>query len=350
VLRRLRRLVDKVRTRHAPDPRKAVFDVRVERRGAGFVLVGQTTDATAALELSAAARDVVTDGLPLFDEIVQLPQPALAEEHGVVLAAACPVYAEPCLPAPQISQLLMGMRVDMLERRADWLRVRAEDGYLGWVHAGYIGLGDVDWAHRWERGTAGEAVVSLGAEVVDEFGHRIMHVPWGARLVRCAPAEYCLPDGSRGRIAAGGEIIEIDRLADRFPARGESVARTARRWLGAPYLWGGTTPAGVDCSGFTQAIFWLHGMALPRDSDLQATVGASLDIEQEITTLRAGDLLFFAEFNCRITHVAISLGGARIIHSALSRGGVAINDLDGDRPFERRLRACYSQARRLLAD
>jgi cell wall-associated NlpC family hydrolase len=158
-----------------------------------------------------------------------------------------------------------------------------------------------------------------------------------------------LPDGRRGRLA-NGELVPVDRLFDRFPPRGESVVRTAQRWLGSPYLWGGVAFGGVDCSGLAQAVFWMHGIALPRDSDLQARVGSQVDVGENFSGLMAGDLLFFSENADRITHVAISMGGGAMIHSSLTNGGVELNDLRGNREFEAKLRSIYSHAQRVLPD
>jgi gamma-D-glutamyl-L-lysine dipeptidyl-peptidase len=266
----------------------------------------------------------------------------------VVRAAVAPAYAHPRLPGTQISQLVLGMRVELLSRDGDWIRIRGEDGYIGWVHSGYIMAGPEDWALAWERATAGEPVVSLGADLVDEDGRTLMRLPWGARLLRHSGA-YQLPDGRHGDVAHG-DLVDVDRLADWFPPRGESVARTARRWLGAPYIWGGVTLHGVDCSGFTQAVMWMHGVALPRDSDLQAAVRIGSDVEPTPTQSRAGDLLFFAEEGQRVSHVAISLGGSLIIHSALGNGGVDVNDLEGELPLEQRLRRMLVKVRRVLPD
>jgi len=268
--------------------------------------------------------------------------------YGVVRAAIVPVYLEPSLPAAQISQLVLGMRFDLLARRGDWLRVRAEDGYLGWIHDGYVRLGEREWAERWERGSYGEPVVSLGAELVDEEGNALARLPWGARVLRFG-STYELPDGRRGTVGSG-EVVDVDRLADRFPARGDSIARTARRWHGTPYLWGGVTMSGADCSGFAQAVMWMHGIALPRDSDLQARIGVPVDPGEDFSAVRPGDLLFFAEHSARVSHVAISLGGPLIIHSALGNGGVAVNTMTGELDFERRLRRLFTEVRRLLPD
>src|SRR5690606_31508950 len=154
-----------------------------------------------------------------------------------------PVYLEPSLPAAQISQLGLGMRFDLPARRRDWLRVRAEDGYLGGIHAGYVRLRERERAERWAPGAYGEPGSPPGAEVVDEEGNALARLAWGARVLRFG-STYELPDGRRGTVGSG-EVVDVDRLADRFPARGDSIARTARRWHGTPYLWGGVTMSGA---------------------------------------------------------------------------------------------------------
>jgi gamma-D-glutamyl-L-lysine dipeptidyl-peptidase len=330
------------------DTRRSVFDVRAEARGADVALTGRTTEPGEADGLIAPAAELLGNDGRVIDEIVRLPDADDAQAHGLVTAALAPVYSEPRMPAPQVSQVVLGMRLDILERSGVWLRVRTEDAYIGYVHAGFVRLGDRAWAARWERGSVGEPVVSLGADLIDADGGAICRAPWGARLIRYSPLEYGLPDDRRALIRVG-EVVDVDRLADWFPLRGESVARTARRWLGTPYLWGGITPSGADCSGFTQAVLWLHGIALPRDSDMQATTGVAIDPGKDFDALRPGDLLFFADGN-GVNHVALSLGGSRIVHSALTNGGVAQSNLSGDDDFDRRLRATFTHARRLLPD
>jgi hypothetical protein len=340
------RAIESVRRQYVPDFRSGVFDVAADQSGANVVLRGQSTHPQAVAALIGLLRE---QGLTAVDEVTSLPDVTLgAARHALVRSAVAPVYAEPRLPAPQISQLVIGMRVELLSQSGPWFRIRGEDGYIGWVYEGYLQTGADDWAFSWERGTSGESVVSLGAELVDEDGRILARLPWGARLSRHSGALH-LPDGRTG-VLAHGDVIDIDRLADWFPHRGESVARTARRWYGAPYLWGGVTLNGVDCSGFTQAVMWMHGIALPRDSDLQERAGPGVALDVVPGQLRPGDLLFFAEEDARVSHVAISLGGTLMIHSALGNGGVHINDLAGHEPLEQRLASMFVSARRLLAD
>ena len=339
-------VIETVRRTHVPDFRSGVFDVQASRRGGTLVLTGQSTHPDAVRELM---QQLVSRGILPVDKVVRLPDPGLGEHrHALVRAPVAPLYAEPRLPAPQISQLILGMRVEVLSRRHDWVRLRGEDGYVGWVHGGYLRTGSEDWAYSWERGTAGVSAVSLGAELVDDEGRTLAPLPWGARLAHHTRA-YHLPDGRHGLIA-NGEVVPIDRLRDWFPPRGESVVCTARRWLGAPYLWGGLTQLGVDCSGFVQAVLWMHGIALPRDSDLQSAMGARIEQQDPLAAARPGDLVYFAERAERVSHVAISLGGALIIHSALGNGGVAIDDLNSTASLPRRLRDMVVSARRMLPD
>ncbi|CAN5714909.1 C40 family peptidase [soil metagenome] len=343
--------IDAVREEYVPDGRSGIFEIRLEpaaskRARAALVLTGQTTHDEAVTELLRRLR---ADGLTVRDSVTRLPDAAVGPAgHALVRAAVAPLYVTPRLPASQISELVLGMRVEVLSRDGDWLRIRAEDGYLGWVHAGYVEQGSPEWTFAWERGTAGEAVVSLGAELVDDDGRTLARLPWGARLARHS-GSYQLPDGRRGTVV-NGEVIDVDRLLDRSPPRGESVARKSRRWLGTPYLWGGVTPAGADCSGFTQAVMWMHGIALPRDSDLQERTGAEVEVDEDFAALRPGDLVYFAEAGARVSHVAFSLGGAQIIHAALSNGGVHTNDLTGLTPFEQRLRQMLVRVRRMLPE
>ena len=124
--------------------------------------------------------------------------------------------------------------------------------------------------------------------------------------------------------------------------------------LGARYVFGGTTPAGFDCSGFVQYVFAQEGVSLPRTSRQMAGIGAAVDFRSDdrsddrLENLRPGDLLLFAHDGSRIDHVAIYAGRGRIIHSSASGGGVRYDDLDSERGrwFAERLVA----VRRVVAD
>ncbi|HSH46467.1 MAG TPA: SH3 domain-containing C40 family peptidase, partial [Longimicrobiales bacterium] len=286
-------------------------------------------------------------GVPLTIQV--LPDRSLSpRSDALVRSAVAPLYRRATMNAAQVSQYVLGNRVTLLYRHGPFWRVRGEDGHVGWIHRGYLLRAEPERTLAWERAEGGEPVVSLGAELQDPAGNTFARLPWGARVIRLSRERILLPDGREGTLG-GGEVVGADRLADRFPPLGESITRTARRWLGAPYLWGGVTPAGVDCSGLIQSVFWIHGVAMPRDSDLQVRIGVEVDPGDDFSQLLPGDLLFFAGKG-PVDHVALSLRGPHIIHSSASNGGVDLNDLSGDLPVERMLRRGFVRARRVLAD
>ena len=339
-------LVEEVRERYAPDPRLAVFEVEVEIEGGRITLLGATSERDAAQELHRRAA-----GLTGWDEVVdrvQLLPEAEADErvHAVVSAAVAPMLAGPSIRSTQVSQAVLGSRLIVFRRDGRWLQCRGSDGYIGWIHAGYVALMDEGMARAWELGADGDLWVALDAAVALDSGDVMVRLPWGARVVREQDGIVRLPDGRTGH--ARGEMVPLGARGLGFPLDVEAVCDSAAKWLGVPYLWGGVTMGGVDCSGFVQALYRMHGCVIPRDSDQQSRAGEPVECGESFENLRAGDLLFFAEDGTRCTHVAMSTGGSQIIHSSLGNGGVARNDMAGRRSYERELRRIFLWARRMV--
>jgi hypothetical protein len=345
VIVRLESLIEEVRREHARDPRMSIFDIEVIEDAAGLALIGATSEPAAAEELHR--RVGVLGDVRIRDEVERLPNGDLEEKpFALVRAAVAPLVAGPEVSAAIVSQAVLGQRLAPLRTFGRWLQCRSEDGYIGWVHRGYLcPVSEVE-ATEWEVGSGGELAVSLGATLLDSEGAVLARLPWGARVVMEEDRWGRLPDGKRGTIE--GEVVPLSELPARFPADGAAVVATAGRWIAAPYLWGGITWAGVDCSGLAQAVYRMHGTLLPRDSDLQARTGEPLDPTADFASLLPGDLLFFAEEPGRVSHVALSLGGSHIIHASLGNGGVARNDLLGGSLYEEELRGLLVGVRRVL--
>ena len=228
----------------------------------------------------------------------------------VVRAAVAPINAEPSLRSEQVSQTLAGHFLVGLEERPSWLRVRARDGYEGWVNRGYLSAA----AERDSAAHSSAGRVSLGCTVRDPDGSE-RALPLGAVLTGDVLVE-------------NGCALTPQELRERFPTEPDAIARSARElFAGAPYQWGGITPWGADCSGFVQSIFGLHGIQLPRDASRQAELGTP--VVDGISALRPADLLFFSERpDQRATHVALALSPNSFAHVALGRGGHAVEHLD----------------------
>jgi gamma-D-glutamyl-L-lysine dipeptidyl-peptidase len=341
-IERIEALIDEVRERHGGDPRLSVFDVEVVRSNGRLLVRGDLTDPAAAEALARQIRQGAGNGMEVEADLRVIPSPdAGLPRAAVVGAMVAPMLRGPEVRESQVSQAVLGTPVEVLRHWRRWYHARTPDGYLGWIHQGYLELGDGE-----HELTAESLRISLGTPLTDERGTAVGTLPWGARVHLNEDGTLRLPGGA----AARGEerLVDPATARDRFPGDPEAVVRTALGWLGSPYLWGGTTPAGVDCSGFVQAVYRLHGVELPRDSDLQAEVGAPADPGADFRASRPGDLLFFAEDENRITHVTLSLGGGRIVHASLGNGGTEINDLAGDLDYEQELREIFVCARRPL--
>ena len=166
-------------------------------------------------------------------------------------------------------------------------------------------------------------------------------------LSACAQGTLAVSPGTvlDGVILAGRVINSGSRSSSGSSSRGSAGARmprspaptaaasrvlnTADRYIGVPYVWGGNTPSGFDCSGFTKYVFAKNGVSLPRTSREQARVGDAVPLDYG--RMLPGDILLFAEPGEAVSHVAIYVGSGRIIHASSAAGEVSYLDLDGSR-------------------
>lgn len=272
-----------------------------------------------------------------------------APDHGpgaaLVRVAWTAGRSEPDHRSELVTQWLCGEALAVEEAGPDgeWLRVRGSDGYRCWASAGGLLRTDSDEAVRWIEAADR---LSLGVRLAERRPPATPGwLPWGAR-VALEGESVRLPDGAGGRPEPAEHLVAFGELERSFPARPDVVADTATGWLGAPYLWGGRTPSGVDCSGFVQSVYRVHGVELPRDSvdQLAATVGARVDGlgpadagDGGAAAAEPGDLFFFGASEAEVDHVALGLGSDRIVHAAAPRGGVAADALGDADPLCRRL-------------
>lgn len=217
-----------------------------------------------------------------------------------------PLRASPSHQAEQLSQLLCGEPVRLLENAGDWSLIETEHQYQGFVRSAHLKL------------------------VSSEFWQRFLgFADAGSRhenpIFECFQAFQWEEEDYRWQAESGAGSLSV---AGQFRS-GQSIAELAMRFLGVPYVWGGKTPAGLDCSGLVQLVINLSGYSFPRDAWQQAALGRNVPFTGSDFEFEAGDLLFFSHPGQRIHHVGISLGGAGYVHAS---EWVRVQSLSADHP------------------
>ena len=223
-------------------------------------------------------------------------------DKGICVVTVAPVRAEGSDKAEIVTEILFGESADILEVNKNWTKIKMHyDDYEGWMDTKQIKpISDEDFAKR---------KVTV---VTEDFSSVLMN------------------DGKT--LLSMGSEVEFPVVASRrsHDVR-ESIALTAKEFINVPYLWGGKSFFAVDCSGFTQLVYKVHNIKLPRDTYQQAEVGEALSFVEES---RPGDLAFFENPEGKIIHVGIMLDSQKIIHAS---GKVRIDTLDSTGIFNKEL-------------
>ncbi len=230
--------------------------------------------------------------------------------------------------AEMVTQMLNGAMVEVLWEERNWGFVCQVDGYLGWSYLPYL----CETPAPQPTHLIAEPV-GLLREAPDANARLVTRLLGGTMVCAQEPlgvqkpaqdwAQVELAGAGRGWLPAGN-LRALAALPEAAETRRSQLVEDAFRMIGVPYLWGGCSANGIDCSGFAQLLHRWIGITLPRDADMQYAAGKPVE-----PPFAAGDLLFFGEKgeDRRITHVGISLGGWTIIHSSRRRNGVQVDDV-----------------------
>lgn len=224
------------------------------------------------------------------------------------------LFSKPTSDSDVISQAIYGWNVQVLEEQPSWLKVRTADDYSGWVEASSATKRDV-YAVSGSVATIKGLFASVYRETSITKHQPLLTVPFEARLEVLAEPEteerrwikVRLPDLREAWIQRGDVTLESTRMTS------EEMLTFSRRFLGLPYLWGGTSTFGFDCSGFTQMLLRQTGVSVPRDAQPQAEWSGVAAVSKD--ELRAGDLLYFGTSNKKITHTGVYIGNDEFIHA-----------------------------------
>lgn len=217
---------------------------------------------------------------------------------GICTVTVAPVRAEASDKAEIVTEILFGESADILEVNKNWTKIKMHyDGYEGWMDTKQLKpVSDEDLAKQ---------KVTI---ITEDFSSVLMK------------------DG-KTLLSMGSEVEFPAVASQRSHNLRESIALTAKEFINVPYLWGGKSFFAVDCSGFTQLVYKIHNIKLPRDASQQIEIGESLTFVEES---EPGDLAFFENAEGKIIHVGIMLDNQKIIHAS---GKVRIDTLDSSGIF-----------------
>ena len=230
-------------------------------------------------------------------------------KYGISNLSISPLRGEAADQSEMVNQILFGEHFKVLEVRKKWSRVRlAHDSYEGWLcNKQWQEISEEDYKQL------DKDIPTITTDILD-----IITKEYQQPIV----IGSILPFYKSGHAVINNELYKFEGLTTQGYVKKEKLRENALIYLNAPYLWGGRSPFGVDCSGLTQMVYRLQGIDLPRDAYQQAKVGTTLSFIEES---EPGDLAFFDNEEGKVIHVGMILEENHIIHAS---GKVRIDRID----------------------
>lgn len=328
--------IENIKSTFAPDERTALFNIGVLEGTSSLTLAGESNLPKAVDSLRAVLK---VNGIQFKDEIRALPSFELeSKTYAVINVSTANLRSNPKHASELATQATLGTVVNVLKKEGGWYLIQTPDAYLAWVDAGGIQLMDENSLSQWFASnkiiytrTYGHAYYSVDAT------YRVSDLVAGSLLELLSEEgnfyKVQFPDGRIGLVPKD-EAQEYTTWLSNLSVEPDALVETSKTLMGVPYLWGGTSTKGVDCSGFTKTVFFLNGMVIPRDASQQVHAGKFIDSVANFNTLAKGDLLFFGRKATdstteKVVHVGMWIGDNQFIHSSQM---VRISSVDKNEP------------------
>ncbi|MGE5496558.1 MAG: NlpC/P60 family protein [Syntrophothermus sp.] len=354
-MNQLNEIINQIRLKYAPDKRVAIFNVTAEElQGGSFRLKGETNNESARQELMSKLSELKYE---ISGNILLLPSADLTgKNYAVVNVSVANLRTAPEHHAEMATQSLLGFPVKVFQKSHGWYQVQTNDGYIAWVDGDGIALMNKKPFDDWNNSDKVIYTDFYGSSYssADINSVPVSDIVKGALLKfiseenNFVKTEY--PDGRTAYIPSS-RCMKYTEWLKGIKLNEEALIATAKSFMGIPYLWGGTSTKGVDCSGFTKSVYFFNGVQLPRDASQQVFTGDPVDTKDGFANLKPGDLLFFGTKASngtkeKITHVAMYIGNNEYIHSS---GRVRINSLDTEKEnFSQHRFSTFIRAKRIL--
>ena len=324
-----------IKSEFAPDKRVELFDINFELGDNQLILEGETTSKKA---FSILLDSLNSRTLQFTNNVRVLPDAAVGNlQFAVAKNSVINIRSEPKHSAELGTQGLLGMSLRVLDQKGDFYRIQTPDMYISWVDRGGIQLLNKAEMDTWNQAKKVLFTKNFGYVFADKKDEAtiISDVTLGGILEYISEDdtfyEVKYPDNRTGFIKKKEAVI-YDSWLENVVSSKENIEVVAKNFEGFPYLWGGTSSKGMDCSGFTKMVYLLNGLVIPRDASQQINAGKTVDATLKFEGLEKGDLLFFgtkatSETKQRVVHVAIWLGNDKMefIHSS---GNVHLSSMD----------------------
>ena len=277
---------------------------------------------------------------------------------GVVYNSVAKVHRSNSHTSEVVTELLLGTPVRVMEQIKGWRRIETPEGYPGWISEAIVDMSEEELRTYNSREKVIVVVPYTVALVSGDAADGIVSPLTAGNILNLVTESEHLygvefPDGRKGYLPKVAAWLLTDWMAGIELTAG-SVIGLAQRFMGVPYVWGGTSAHGLDCSGFTKLVFFLHGVILPRDASQQVECGELVDETGEFSKLLPGDLVFFGERKDdgsgdeRVVHVGFYIGDMRFIHAS---DYVMIGSFDpADSLYDEFNTNRYLRTKRLLSD
>lgn len=323
---------DQIRKKHINDGSLSVFSADIDKINDRWVIKGETTDSS-AYESILRLKDSLFKDTDIKSNFILLPDPALGDKvFGIVNVSVTPMREEPRHSSQMVDQAIMGNVVRLLKNDNGWYLAQTHYGYVGWINKSGLFVTNESGKNNWQE-KADKSFTDLQNLIRSEPDNNSLPISDIVlnNVVISEPYDndwslIHLPDGRKGYLKS--KSLRYFNTKNQNNIHSGDIISDAKRMMGTPYLWGGNSTKGNDCSGFTQTVFKANNIQIPRDARQQALIGTPILPSQDWSNILPGDLLFFGRKN-RVTHVGISLGQKDFIHQG---GKVGINSLDKASP------------------
>ena len=329
--------IDSLKDANGFDKRENVFEYKVENN----VVKIKTTDADFASKVTELATKQ-----NLTTEVTALPEGKLAETpYGVIAQSVVNLRVGTSRAKGMATQSLMGQQLQIIEQDGDsqWYKVKIAQGYIAWIpRPSFIFLTNEESAKLKALPKAMVTVPTTFAFNVNDNSQVVSDLVYGnVVVVEQKGKEWTLVvlPGDRKAVIKTSELTDLAKWQQEAEFDKDFLIKYAYNYLGQPYMWGGNSFKGIDCSGFSGAIYYAMGKFLPRDASQQIKQGDVVEysiVDKEVNgenhklmvadNLEVGDLLFFGNVKSKkVTHVAIWIGNNQYIHSS---GKVHVTSVD----------------------